>query len=464
MLRRVAPELLVRTLFVFAVLALATVAPAVSPCAWAQAPEAVRIASYNIQFLSASIPTARRDSLRQVISRLDADVIGLEEIADRPALTNIFPTQNWHVIIDDDSGDDQDVAVVVNKKRFDVVGFNADLDADDTNFLFPSASDNSPFPNRRDVLVVEVRPKQPAGSANVESFFVLVVHAKSRVGGRKVTDPRRELAAQMLVNKLKQSFADRNFFLLGDFNDNPDDRSSNILETGDANAVGGAEELDGPFLINLMESLVAQDRVSEGRTANDIVGDKVSTVDPGSRKRNNDARGTNDNTGDILFDQILIPAWMKSRYVAGSAAVFDDKVAMQGSSTDRASDHLPVYAEFVLEPEGDGDTPSSGVRIASALPNPTGTDSGKEEVTIHNLTSSAVTLTGWKFRDRSGNEFALSGSIAAGASLTIKLPSGKLPLNNDGDDIILLNDQGQEQHRVSYTGAQAQSGQVVAFP
>lgn len=455
----------VRALLIALALAASVTTSAWSPRVWAQSPETVRVASYNIQFLNASISQARRTALQQVVSQLDADVIGLEEIADRPALANLFPPQDWHIIIDDDSTDSQDVACVVNKTRFDVIGFGANLKAQDANFLFPSAGDDSEFPNRRDVLVVEIRPKQASGGAPIESFFVMVIHAKSRLGGRSVTDPRREQAAVKIVNRLKADFANRNFILLGDFNDDPDDRSLNILETGDVNAVGGAEELEGPFLLNLMEPLVAQDRVSEGRTAGDIVGDKIVTVDTGSRKRNNDQRGTNQNSGDILFDQILIPVWMKSRYVGGSAAIFDDKAALQGSSSSRASDHLPVYAEFVLGPAPDDGPPAAtGVRIVSVLPNPTGGDPGNEEVTLRNFGMGAVTLTNWKLRDRSGNQFTLSGTIAAGATLVIRLPANTLPLNNDGDDIILINAPGQQQHAVSYTGAQAQSGQVVVFP
>jgi hypothetical protein len=67
--------------------------------------------------------------------------------------------------------------------------------------------------------------------------------------------------------------------------------------------------------------------------------------------RNNRWRGTDKNTGDILFDQVLIPSWMTSAYVQGSCKVFDKAAAVKGNDTTRASDHVPVYADFVFTEE-----------------------------------------------------------------------------------------------------------------
>ncbi|HET9530668.1 MAG TPA: hypothetical protein VFQ92_09970, partial [Blastocatellia bacterium] len=128
-----------------------------------------------------------------------------------------------------------------------------------------------------------------------------------------------------------------------------------------------------------MEPLLAAGHVSHGRTASDIVGDRVNTIDSESRKRNNDARGTNQNTGDILFDQILIPIWMENRYVANSAKVFDHEVGVRGNNFNRASDHLPVFAEFSYGTDEPIEPVTDGLRIVSLLPNPNGVDAGREE-------------------------------------------------------------------------------------
>jgi hypothetical protein len=104
---------------------------------------------------------------------------------------------------------------------------------------------------------------------------------------------------------------------------------------------------------------------------------KIDVITTGSRARNNDNRGNNTNTGDILFDQILFPAILAPLYVNDSLRIFDAGVAIEGTggqNGDQASDHLPVFADFVFgEMGGDnggGETPVLGVRIASLLANP----------------------------------------------------------------------------------------------
>ena len=412
--------------------------------------DAIRVASYNIKFLKTDVVTQgnRLEKLKKVIDVLDADVIGLQEIADRAALALLFPTAQWEIVIDDTSGDDQDVALVARKTAVRVKGHE---------FLFPSSQDNTFFPNRRDVLSVELELLN-----SPRTFFVMVQHAKSRFDGRHQTDSRREGAARKLVEKIKQDFDDRDFILLGDMNDNPDDRSLNILETGDPNAVGGPEEMDGPLLVNLMDTLCADGHVSHGRNSADIVAGQVNTIDPQSRARNNNARGTDVNTGDILFDQILFPVGMRNKYVGGSVAVFNHQSAASGNNTTRASDHLPVYAEFdfgVAPPVA-----PATLRIAGLLPNPDGADAGHEQVVLANGTAAAVNLSGYTLRDRAGQRFSLSGVVPSGAKLTITMQGNSMPLNNDGDDVALLDSAGTERGKVSYTAAQVKVGQMIDFP
>jgi hypothetical protein len=66
-------------------------------------------------------------------------------------------------------------------------------------------------------------------------------------------------------------------------------------------------------------------------------------------------------------------------------------------------------------------------------------------------------------RDHAGNRFILTGSILAQQQLMITMREFSMPLNNSGDDISLLDPQGQVRHHVSYTAAQATSGTVVTF-
>jgi endonuclease/exonuclease/phosphatase family metal-dependent hydrolase len=430
----------------------------------------VRVATYNIAFLKETIPSTRIDRLKQVIARLDAHVIALQEIENRQALEQIFPPAEWALVIDDDSGDAQDLAVVV-RREFKVILNNSsptDLDADNPDFLFPGQAHEVEFPNRRDVLKVQI--EEPRSRAR---FFLFVIHAKSRGQdnrpARAFTEPRRVGAAEKLLKVLEERFDEQDFIVLGDFNDNPDDRSLNILESGDPNAPAGVEEIPGPFLINLCEPLVSAGHVSIGRTQADIQNGKINTIDPLSRTRNISAVGTNAHTGDILFDQLLIPVRMAERHVLGSTRVFDDPVAVLGPDVLRASDHLPVYADFVFEDDEDGTTPipsptaPAGVRIVALLPNPEGRDEGREWVALRNTASQTVSLDGWKLRDRSGPEFVLRGDLAAGERKRFDLPTGVLPLNNGGDNIALIDPSGETRQRVTYTSSQAGSGEEVTI-
>jgi len=419
------------------------------------AQQRARVATYNIKFLNANISQERTDRLKSVVEKLDADVIGLQEIDNRAALNKVFDPQKWHLLIDEKSQPIQDVAIVV-RKPFEVVGFPTDLNAADNNFLFPDPALNSFFVDRRDVLFAEIRLP-----GSQRTFFVMVVHAKSRVGGRANTDHRRVGAARLLLAKLEQNFEEKDYVVLGDMNDNPDDESINIIETGNPNAIGVEENTDGPFLINLAETLLAAGHISHGVTSVDIVGDKVNTLDPDSRNRNNTNRGNNVNTGKILFDQLLIPMQMQNKYVQGSIRVFDDKVAVEGGANQSASDHLPVFADF----EFDDDAPiGPDVRILSVLPDPIGDDRGREQISVANRGTAAVSLQNWKMRDRAMNVFPLTGSIGAGANTTLTIPSGKMPLNNGGDSIELIDAGGITRHQVEYTAAQVSPGGVITFP
>jgi endonuclease/exonuclease/phosphatase family metal-dependent hydrolase len=426
-----------------------------------QAQEPLRVATYNIRFLDADKLVNegdRRDKLKFLIESLEADIMGLQEIKDRRALEAIFPSDKWQLVIDDESGDEQDLAVVV-RRPLRVVR-PASLNAEDSDFLF-SGADETFFPNRRDVLSVEVSVSE------TETLTVLVTHAKSRLGGRAATDPRREGASARIVQVLERDFDEKNVILLGDFNDTPDDRSLNILETGDPNALGIHEDEPGSFLINLTEPLYAAGHVTFGRTSADVAAGRVRTTVPGARAFNNQERGQDTHTGDQMFDQLLIPVRMRDRHVPNSTAVFDLDVTTTGDERTRASDHLPVYADFTFGPTnsgGDGDLPAPAVSIVGLLPNPTGPDEGREIVFLATSQGAGIDLTGWRLRDRGGNVFELTGRVEPGRELEIRMPEHRMPLNNDGDVVEILRPDGTAVNRVNYRREDVQSGQVIHFP
>ena len=310
--------------------------------------ERVRVATYNIKYLNAEVSGTRADSIRKTLSLLEADVVGLQEIDDRAALEAFFPPSEWHLLIDDDSGERQDVALAVHKP-FKLVTRSGAANAEDTDFLF-SGVDETYFPDRRDVLFAKI--VTPTSHAE---FYVFVHHAKARVGGRSNTDPRREGAAAHIVARLKHDFRDLPLILLGDLNDSPDDRSANILETGNPGAPAGMEEDPGVFLENLTEPLYARDEVSHGLKSNRRSAENPSLINPvvaGARLVNDRLRGRPEQEDKvnlpILFDQIFVSQTMLIRYVRHSARIFPYSVAIVGNDKTRASDHVPVQADFVF--------------------------------------------------------------------------------------------------------------------
>lgn len=342
------PTLIVKTRWVAVVLFALAILPT-------RAATEVRVASYNIRFLSTDVAAQgdRLANLRDVIERLDADVIGLQEIGSRSALELLFPVDRWHLVIDDDREEEHHLAMAV-RRPLAPLGIHGG-NADDEDYLFPDPRLDYLFPERRDVLAVEI-----ALPETVQTLTVMTHHAKSRYGGRQRTEVVRVGEACLLVDLLRERYAARPFVLLGDFNDNPDDRSLNILETGDQRAEAGKSTAPGAFLVNLMEPLLAEGRVSWGRTKENLTadGNRVETIDPTARRRNHESRAMPDSESqrpdvqysDILFDQILIPPRLLPWVVPASVRVFDHPAAVRADYfRNMASDHLPVSVDLLID-------------------------------------------------------------------------------------------------------------------
>lgn len=74
-------------------------------------------------------------------------------------------------------------------------------------------------------------------------------------------------------------------------------------------------------------------------------------------------------------------------------------------------------------------------------------------MTLKNEGTQPVSLAGWTLRDRSGFEWTLSGTIGPGAVRTFVRNGQRMSLNNNGDDIVLLDDENVERDRLTYTSA-----------
>jgi len=100
-------------------------------------------------------------------------------------------------------------------------------------------------------------------------------------------------------------------------------------------------------------------------------------------------------------------------------------------------------------------TTGASVVIESLLPNPAGDDTQLEEVTMRNKGGNAVSLSGWKLQDRSGQAWSLTnlGTLAPGQSKTIRRNGMAMSLNNSGDEVKLLDAADIVKDSFSYTSS-----------
>lgn len=109
-----------------------------------------------------------------------------------------------------------------------------------------------------------------------------------------------------------------------------------------------------------------------------------------------------------------------------------------------------------------GILPSPPIKFIAALPNPAGTDQGRETITLINVTSAAHAIDGWKLANTAGVTVPLTGTIAAGDTRRVTLP--QLLLGNDGATLTLIDHDGHTVHQERYRAADVIPGQTVTFP
>jgi exonuclease III len=127
----------------------------------------------------------------------------------------------------------------------------------------------------------------------------------------------------------------------------------------------------------------------------------------------------------------------------------------------KVSDHFPVVVRLKLCDTGPIVPGEGRVRMTSLLPNPPGNDTQHEEVTLKNVGTQDVTMTGWKLRDLAGRTWSLDplGTLQAGEEKTIKRNGQPMALDNRGDTIDLLDGAGNVVHSVTYF--RVEEGEVV---
>jgi uncharacterized protein YukJ len=139
------------------------------------------------------------------------------------------------------------------------------------------------------------------------------------------------------------------------------------------------------------------------------------------------------------------------------------KFQSQTWHTDDSTGHqITVAHETPGGAPAPGGEPDGTVRIIAALVNAAESPEA-EFVTLLNTTARALDLAGWKLADRDKHSMALTGTVAAGETLRVRLtPPVVLP--NRGGVITLLDASGLKVDGVAYTREQAaKPGTTIAF-
>jgi poly(U)-specific endoribonuclease len=108
---------------------------------------------------------------------------------------------------------------------------------------------------------------------------------------------------------------------------------------------------------------------------------------------------------------------------------------------------------------------SGDVKIIAALVNPVGDDPGEETITLINMSSTNISVTGWRLLDKMNNDYEIADlTLRGGSAATIILPKNSMQLSNKGGEIRLVNQNNQIVHRVSYSQEQAtREGLTITF-
>jgi endonuclease/exonuclease/phosphatase family metal-dependent hydrolase len=305
----------------------------------------LRIATWNTGWLLDDTSEERYRNIRKVIERLHPDVLAVQEVESRGALSRALPS-GYEIAMADDPKEDQELAVAIKEP----VEFDGEA-----KILFASRRYDYAFPSRRNVLEVPIR-------LSGERIYIYVVHYKSRGGGRLESDPARAEASRLLLDYFRKNNRKR-FLLMGDFNDTPSDYSLNILETGDA--LSGDVDRGGKYLGNLLQPFYESDFVTQGYFRN-YRGGGAQPIVRGARAENDRLRGKryqfprDVKVTEALFDQILVSDDLV-RFVEATG-IFAGPESLEGISSritrtsegvaiiqkhgTLPSDHLPVYTDI----------------------------------------------------------------------------------------------------------------------
>jgi len=255
--------------------------------------------------------------------------IGLEATQNAPVLVGIAEVENEMVVQDlinadplrkinygyvhYDSPDERgiDTALIYHKDNFEVL-FSEPITLMVHNL-------NGERDTTRDILYVH-------GILNGEEVHVFVNHWPSRRDGDVETDYKRVEAARTIkgaMAKIEAKYENPNYIIMGDFNDDPDSKSIQLLMS-DTN------------LYNPMEKLRSPERGSANYRRSWSMFDQIMV----SHNFFNFEKGTHSFAHANIFDDALLTEW-KGKFKGTPYRTYVGRKYIGGYS-----DHFPVYIQL----------------------------------------------------------------------------------------------------------------------
>ncbi|WP_394747868.1 endonuclease/exonuclease/phosphatase family protein [Spongiimicrobium salis] len=243
-------------------------------------------------------------------------LVGVAEVENDTVLEDLLKTEGMrkgnYDFVHYDSPDERgiDTALIYNKEHFEV------LDSEPI-VLYVNNPDGE-RDNTRDILYVH-------GRLNGEEVHIFVNHWPSRRDGDKETAYKRIEAAATIgrfMDRLEEQYADPNYIVMGDFNDDPKSESIQKL-------------LERDRLFNPMEKMLSPDRGSASYRRQWSLFDQIII----SHNFFNIQKDTHSFTEADIFDQGFLME-RKGKYKGAPYRTFAGRKYLGGYS-----DHFPVFIQ-----------------------------------------------------------------------------------------------------------------------
>lgn len=273
------------------------------------------------------------DHMARVVSALNEgngpDVLGMCEVENAAVVKDVAANEqlkkNKYEVVHFEGPDDRSIdnALMYKSSQFKLIGAKS----------VPVTTPAIPELKTRDILMVRLEAK------NKSQLVVLVNHFPSRLGGEEASEPRRWAAAQILRNicdSLYKLNPAENIVIMGDFNDEPTNRSMDSV----LRAKGNEYDLNNGNLFNAMYELKQNSDGSHYYRGHFSMLDQIVL-----------SSSIANCTGKICYEKssatVFRQPWMveaEGKYKGAPIRTFTGEKYTNGFS-----DHLPVYVYLMLK-------------------------------------------------------------------------------------------------------------------